>query len=87
MKKLNNVKNPHFLYYNKCEIQVVPIKLKELSRWGVKLVLFRHRGDKVNETGFICDTIYKSEKEAIKHGLLFGKNIVDNKVPKKSIKN
>jgi hypothetical protein len=86
IKAIKQIKDPNFMYYEKFEIEVVPVPVKELSRWTYRIILFKHKGEKSWEYNFVSDELCKTEKEAVKRGFEFGKNIIDGKHEKYSVK-
>ncbi|MCB4792336.1 MAG: hypothetical protein LHV68_10700 [Elusimicrobia bacterium] len=85
-KKKLCIEEPHFLYYNGFEIQVIPEQDKKTLLWRYRVCFYRHRNEKVRKRVFSDKTTFSRKTEAIKQGFVFGQKVIDGKSKKFSLK-
>ena len=65
--------------YKGYEIRAVPHQLADSGEWTVNIVILKHRSDQVASRQFSASNTFKSRDEAVKHCLVFGRQIVEGK--------
>ena len=80
------IEDPHFLYYNGFEIQVIPEQAKKTLLWRYRVCFYRHRNEKVRKRVYSDKTVFSTKAKAIKQGFAFGQNVIDGKSKKFSLK-
>lgn len=71
--------------YKGYEIRPTPLKLAEGKGWNHELYISKDRGSKVAERKFSTATTFATVGVAIKHGFLFGQQIIDGEIPDCSV--
>lgn len=72
--------------YNGYEIRAVPHQLADSGEWTVNIVILKHHSDQVASRQFSASNTFKSRDEAVKHCFAFGRQIIDGKSEKCSVK-
>lgn len=67
--------------YKGHEVHPAPEQLTETGEWTVRVFIAHNKGRETVEKPFSASNTFKTQEEAVKHSLIFGKQIIDGKIP------
>ena len=73
------------IVYKGYQIEAVPFQLAESGEWTVNIHILRDKGYEINVRSYSAGNRFKSEDEAIRHCLDFGKRIIDGQIENLSV--
>ena len=62
-------------------IRPTPLQLPDSGDWTVELYISKDKGNEINERKYSAGNTFNTKKEAARHCINFGKQIIDGKSP------